>query len=298
MQGRQPKKRNKPTVKSSRSVAETQRWARSVWVHWAGNRGVIEFPPFVRPSVQPTPVQLNERKVPDDPFFAEIARLAKVHTDGAAWLRKGLCWELDAEWSYYWRADLRECGSNPQPVRSRKRSLSQLKRLVRHSSSLRRSFRELDGIAISTLMSASRKMALDRSGGRPKPPSTNKKSADFGTYGRAIDFLNELFSTSLSIAKTSHQRPRGKPIRRPLIGYGCFQQFVLRLLWDVRAGGGRLSLDKNSRIGTLPDILTTLRPYFPPGFVPRQLPFPTLAATKVLDAKIADLAARSDNFVS
>jgi hypothetical protein len=295
---RQNKKQDKSTVKSERSVAETQRWARLAWIHWAGNRGVVDVPPFVRPSMQPTPDQLKERKVPDDRCFAEIARLAKLDIDGAAQLRKGLCWELDTEWSYYWQVGLLKHGSDRQSVRSRKRSLVQLKRLVRHSSVLHRIFRELDGVAVNALMSALRKMELAQSGGRPKPPSPNKKTADFDTYGRAIVFLNELFSTSLSIAKTSHQRPRGRPIHRRRVGFGCFQQFVLRLLWDVRTAGGRLSLEKNSGKGTLPDVLTTLRPYFPTGFVPKNLPFSTLAAIKVLDTKIADLAARSDNFAS
>jgi hypothetical protein len=58
---------------------------------------------------------------------------------------------------------------------------------------------------------------------------------------------------------------------------GSLARFTLRLLWDVRANGGRLILDKNRGTGTLLEALNLLRSHLPPGFVPNALPLSTLA---------------------
>jgi hypothetical protein len=54
----------------------------------------------------------------------------------------------------------------------------------------------------------------------------------------------------------------------------------------VRAAGGRLKFNKNSRTGTLVEALALLRPYARPGVIPNELPS-TLARIKALDTKLA-----------
>jgi len=68
------------------------------------------------------------------------------------------------------------------------------------------------------------------------------------------------------------------------------------LLWDVRAAGGRLTLDKNSGKGTLPETLELLSPHLPPGFIPRVLPLSTLARMKALEKKLAVIQQEEPNF--
>jgi hypothetical protein len=86
--------------------------------------------------------------------------------------------------------------------------------------------------------------------------------------------------------------PRGRPRHGAFSIHfsGSLVEFVFRLLLDVRAAGGRLTLDKNASKGTLLDALTLLRPHLPPKFLPSILPLSTLARVKALDQKIASIA--------
>jgi hypothetical protein len=80
-------------------------------------------------------------------------------------------------------------------------------------------------------------------------------------------------------------RPAGGPFLKA--GYGSLARFTLLLLWDVRAAGGSLTLDKNARKGTLIDALNLLRPHLPPGFFQSGLSVSMLAAAKRLANKYA-----------
>ncbi len=76
---------------------------------------------------------------------------------------------------------------------------------------------------------------------------------------------------------------------------GDLKIFTLRFLWDVRSGGGHLTLDKNTRSGTLALALTLLRPHLPPGLIPPALPFSSLSWVKALDGKLANADIRNPN---
>ena len=71
------------------------------------------------------------------------------------------------------------------------------------------------------------------------------------------------------------------------MGPGSFRAFTLRFLWDVKAVGGRLSVDKNRGTGKLLDALELLSPYLPSGFVPNAPSSSTLSDLNALAKKLA-----------
>ena len=74
------------------------------------------------------------------------------------------------------------------------------------------------------------------------------------------------------------RRQRGEPpgkLKHPL-----FQHFVCALLITTRRSGGRFTLEKNIRTGTLIDAIKLLTPYLPEGVVPKRLPSSTLQRLK------------------
>jgi hypothetical protein len=98
------------------------------------------------------------------------------------------------------------------------------------------------------------------------------------------------------------RRSRGRPDTGggwSVVGAGNLKAFTLRILWDVRAAGGHLTLNKNNDevSGTLIKLLERLRPYLPSGLIPAKvLPLSTLSRVKVLDQKIA-AAAKSTGII-
>ncbi len=68
-----------------------------------------------------------------------------------------------------------------------------------------------------------------------------------------------------------------------------FVRFILFLLWETKAAGGRLTFDKNSGKGSLAQALNLLRSHLPARFIPNVLPRSTLATAKALDSKIVDV---------
>jgi hypothetical protein len=94
--------------------------------------------------------------------------------------------------------------------------------------------------------------------------------------------------------------PRGRPRRGTFsqIYSSSLTEFTLNLLLDVRAAGGRFTLDKNTGTGTLVEALALLRPHMRPGLIPNKLPFSTLARVKALDQKIATTPRSTENIQS
>ena len=116
-----------------------------------------------------------------------------------------------------------------------------------------------------------------------------------------VVILAERASEAVNVL-ASRKRSQPHPVGRRQTGGlgvplpGSFKQFTLRLLWDVRAAGGRLTLNKNGGKGTLPEVLKLLSPRLPPGFIPNMLPYSTLAGIKALDKKLATLVADEPSF--
>jgi hypothetical protein len=77
-----------------------------------------------------------------------------------------------------------------------------------------------------------------------------------------VDLTKFLFSQKLP--------ERGRPVGATGSGMGR-DYFIMRLEFATLAAGGKLSLDKNARKGTLIDALELLRDYLPDGFVPRSV---------------------------
>ena len=69
-------------------------------------------------------------------------------------------------------------------------------------------------------------------------------------------------------------RPRGRVKNRE------FQVFVRGLFLAAQRAGGRYTLEKNIREGTVIEAINILAPYLPDGFVPKNLPFSTLQRIK------------------
>jgi hypothetical protein len=108
---------------------------------------------------------------------------------------------------------------------------------------------------------------------------------------RLISLLNKLTAESvegLYLIRDSLPKTMGRPSCIQMMGLGSFTQFTLRLLWDVREAGGRLTFEKNMGRGTLTKALEILRPHLPPKFIPNSLPLSTLSDIKQLDKKLAE----------
>jgi hypothetical protein len=232
---------------------------------------------------------------PDDCLFNDLAELARVPAAGIETLRRGVFYELS----------LRSMGRSPVLVGSNKRAITQLRRVAKL-------FRELDAI-VSNLDQQALKAILyvdhrrkeehlrkeDRRRGEyrhgqpprpPRPPPEQWSKSRWPNFPEEIKELAELSSEALTFLRAGPPpKPRGRPRRGAFstIFSDSLAEFTLYLLLDVRAAGGRLTLDKNAGTGTLVKALELLRPYVPPRSIPNRLPLSTLARVKALDKKIA-----------
>jgi hypothetical protein len=225
----------------------------------------------------------------DDPLITQIAGLAHVRANGLARLQQGISLELEREWRWHREPqhahDEFKQGNGPARV--------QLRQLKRLSSELDAAVRNLNSVALFYLQAASSGILVkaNKELGRPLEPG----GCDFDQIKEMVAALAERASEAV---RYSRPTPSRNPVgRRPRGGFGqtvfrpgSLKLFTLRLLWDVRAAGGRLTLDKNSGNGTLPETLKLLSPHLPPGFIPNVLPFSTLASVKALDKKLAAIA--------
>lgn len=278
------------------------RWARGARIIWASVREELyqfEVPRLAGyQEVGHAKGKSKERRLPDVHVLAKLERLSQVRSNGpgAVQLRAGVYHELDLAWAAH---------SAPRPHLKKgehKRALIQLNRLARLSSNLRKSFEDLNDEARTSVMSASTEIEYRAEGkthkhGVPRPPRPPEESIDFEPYKKAIEKIEGL---ALEAGRWARLPPRARPRGRPRRGSLLYslQLFTLDLLWDVRAAGGRLTLDKNMARGTLLEALNLLRPYLPPRFVPIELPLSTLAGLKALDKKIADDAKLTNEFRS
>jgi hypothetical protein len=270
-------KSKRPSTDAPREV----RWARTVRDYWK-----IFRPEPARPFDAEKYLRMLGLQ-PDDPLFSKLANLAQVSAAGIEELKRGVLVELYLHRkmpSGSWVAV-----SSNRRTSSRKRALVQLRESAKLS-------RDLSAIVANLDEQAS--FALDEVDYRrrwgPPPVSDVVKLPKSTPYWPPPDFISqitefaELSSEALTFMQTS-RRPQGRPRRGAFsqIHSGSLAEFTLKLLLDVRAAGGRLTLDKNGRTGTLVEALALLRPHVRPGLIPNELPMSTLARVKALDQKIA-----------
>jgi hypothetical protein len=288
-------KKNKPARNGAQiSPEELQlKWARIVRSFWEDERS--EFPIGVHRQISTVP-----RTMPDDRLFTELADLARVPAAGIEKLRMGLSYELSFSWGY-------RKPPTEKRVGSKKQALIQLRRSEGLSRELSAILSNLDQQALNALLKVDwwrrnrvlkeerhREFAQDHPGKEapPFPPQPNfpESKPYLDSFQKITKELAELLSEAQSLLQTRPPtNPKGRPRRgafSPIL-QGTLTEFTLRLLLDVRAAGGRLSVNKNLGEGTLVDALNLLRPHLPPGFIPRTLPMGALDRVRALDRKIA-----------
>jgi hypothetical protein len=86
----------------------------------------------------------------------------------------------------------------------------------------------------------------------------------------------DVLGGSEQIQPQAHRRGRPKGT----IKNRAFQGFVRGLFLAAERAGGRYTLEKNIRKGTVIEAINILAPYLPDGFVPKNLPFSTLQRIK------------------
>jgi hypothetical protein len=235
---------------------------------------------------------------PDDRLFAELANLAQVPAAGTERLTRGVFYELSCQWIVH--------SKPPVAVGSNKRALAQLRGSAKLSRELFAIVSNLDQQALKALIYVDcRRDNFGRPPGadkyyppRPPPEFSNWSKSQ---WFKIIAEFAELSSEALAFVRAgSPPNPRGRPRRGAFstIFSRSLVEFTLNLLLDVRAAGGRLTLDKNAGTGTLVEALGLLRPHVRPRFIPNKLPLSTLARVKALDEKIATAPSSIENFRS
>jgi hypothetical protein len=220
--------------------------------------------------------KLKRRLLPDDNVFHQLASYAHLPAAEVEKMQRGVSYEVDQVWQDYCELPYWKPG---EPARV----LKQLRRVKKLSGEFSAAVKGLDSGALMFL----RISAYLRDPSAKDGPKTRQEIVEDLKF---IHNLADWFSTALSIAL---DKQPANPVGRPAGGgltmtsAPSLARFVLALLWDVRAAGGRLSLDKNAGTGGLIEALELLRPYLPPGFVPICAPLSTLTKIKTLDNKFA-----------
>jgi hypothetical protein len=212
---------------------------------------------------------------PRDDSLSKVVALARIPTKRGERMLELLAYEIDRE--QYWHMQSLYSKKN-----SRKVALAQLKRLAEASSKLDATLQNLN---VSAFLALVRTVNLPSSPQYPPPLD----EPGLVLYKRMTEAFAGQSLAALAVRQQSKpRRGRGRPasgeLRRPGEP-GSLIRFTLRLLWDVAANGGRLTLDRNSGKGTLVEALNILRLHLPRKFVPRELPVSTLARVKAMAAK-------------
>jgi len=274
--------------------ALNDRWLAAVFFHWQDDRDHLSRPGELplgaeRWQAEDDPTKLRQRKPIPEQLFEQLAKSSAVAD--AERLRSGMALELDLQWRIYWQPPSKKDGRV-----SKRKTLIQMKRLVHLSTELERELQSDQLYRGSVLaLELAHMFPPERDNSKPPAPAPSNFLEE---PRKAVAAFSSLASRGLASARgwgRSRRRRRGRP---QVIWPANFPEFTLRFLWDVRASGGRLTLDKNGGTGTLLTGLTLLRPYAPPRLIPNKLPLSTLARAKSLDNKIAAAAGSIANIWS
>jgi hypothetical protein len=279
--------------------------------------------------VETDPAKLRERKAVSTELILECACVAKVKN--IDWFMAGLTLELDREWRHHWSSETTSSERDHNSLQQLKKiallssELSDvLGRLLGHAKvELSLALDEKTSGQNDETSPPPQTEALTKHADADPNPTPELDLDVMEVLMQHIDcvkvpFVEELDDTieiyasairlfaSAAVAAAAHaermvederrRRSRGRPGTGggwATAGAGHFKTFTLRILLDVRAAGGHLTLNKNNdeTSGTLVQLLKRLRPYVPSGLIPaKTLPLSTLNRVKVLDQKIAAAA--------
>jgi hypothetical protein len=115
---------------------------------------------------------------------------------------------------------------------------------------------------------------------RPRDAASEEIAARTRTWYPSGDLEELLWPHEVEFAQNRPTRVhrRGRP--RGRVKNREFQVFVRGLFLAAQRAGGRYTLEKNIREGTVIEAINILAPYLPDGFVPKNLPFSTLQRIK------------------
>ena len=214
----------------------------------------------------------------DQALLDKLADLANISEDQLEEFRVGVGLQIADLWRSHNEAHLR------RPERTSKNLKVRLQQVTTHCLKAKEALLRLDDPGVRQVMSAAVgvEMFHQKIDDIPRVPDRDR---DFVSLVRSLDHIVEVCDNALDIARIKvPAMPRGRPA-----GLSPFVEFILYLLWEARAAGGRFTFDKNRGTGTLPRALDLLRPHLPAGFIKNALPRSTLATAKALDSKIVDV---------
>jgi hypothetical protein len=228
--------------------------------------------------------RLNAGPVDLFPLIAQIATRAKIPSfaqANIAQLCKSVSYEIAREWSYHrGREHNRPILIKPDWYRRAKFKMNRVQQLSRELLSYLDKEADCAELDVLSLLAIGMEHVL----GTPDGSTIN-----FAPTKEAIATLDLAASQVLSILQAKSQRRRGRPVSSRYPHWtvpGSFYGFVLRLLWDVGAAGGRLSLSKNTGTGSLIKVLDLLRPHLPPKFIPSRPSLAALNRIKMIASKV------------
>jgi hypothetical protein len=230
--------------------------------------------------------RLNAAPVDLFPLIAQIATRAKIPSfaqANIAQLCKSISYEIAREWSYHrGREHNRPILIKPDWYRRAKFKMNRVQQLSRELLSY------LDTEADCAELDPLWLLTIGMEQHVPGTPDGN--TINFAPTKEAIATLDLAASQVLSMLQAKSQRKQGRPSGYPhWVVPGSFDGFVLRLLWDVGAAGGRLSLSKNTGTGSLIKVLDLLRPHLPPKFIPSRPSLAALNRIKRIASKVGTL---------
>jgi hypothetical protein len=249
--------------------------ARLVRSSWKAERKVASLkamdlwkrhgPPTRRELVPRTPLNIS--------LFSRVAGLARISDENFERFQDVVTYEIDVEWINF------KHSTEPWNPAELKAAPKQLRNLEEASAALWKMLTSMNDATI---------MYLRIGSGRDPIPTRDEYVESIKPFGefakqarRAVRFCESAYEET----RREPGRPEGNVLTKRY--RGNLAPYTLRLMWDVAAAGGRLTLDKNTREGTLIEALEQLRPYLPPDLIPTTLPVPTLSRLKSLAAKLA-----------
>jgi hypothetical protein len=222
-------------------------------------------------------VQFSERKSARDETLLQVAVLANVRAKHQESFRQLISYRIDRE------REWPTVTASLDVYITHRRAIPRLKRLAKLLKELSATLHKPnDSVALAIEDVAKTRLFRSMWG----PPLNSQELAVYAdTTLRLADQVAEALAVRrLSKPRRARGREAEADLKRP--GQpGSFKRFVLRLLWDVEAYGGKLRLNKTKGTGTLIEALSLLQPHLPPKFIPKVPSAPTLARIKALAAK-------------
>jgi hypothetical protein len=222
-------------------------------------------------------LRIAERKSARDEDLLQVAVLADVPAKHQEKVRQLIALQIDRE------REWPTVAASLDVHIAHRRAIPQLKRLAKLLKELSATLHNPNDSVLLTIEHVAKYRLVNSTWG---PPLDDQELA---VYAETTLRLAHQVAEALAFRRLSEPRRARGPeadadLKRP--GQpGSFKRFVLRLLWNVEAYGGKLKLNKNKGTGTLIKAIALLRPHLPRRFIPELLPSRKLARIKALAAK-------------